>query len=449
MSSCREDIAIRQYLKGFFNRNPIPRGTTAIAWGLVVNGLATYGFLIVARRSLGEESYGGLAVLWGLVYILGPGLFQPLEQEVARATAERSSRGVGSGAVLRRSSVIGVVQFLIVSAIALAVWPLGLNGLLDNRPELLIFLLLSLAAFGGAELVRGVLSGRHLFERYGWYFGAEGGVRLLIGVVLALAGWAVVGAYAVAIAAAFAVAALVGMSGIGLLSDPGPSAKYSELTPALGWLLIASIGEAFMLNVGPVALDIVGGQELTPEAPGVFLNGLLIARVPLFFFQAVKASLLPNLATLSGRRDLRGFRDMQMRIVIAVSAAAIAATLTAAAIGPWIVQTVFGDNLGHLDMALLATGGGGLMIMLSLALGLVALGHTRLAVVGWIVSVLVFIVAIQFADEPFLRVETALVAAVVAGAVVTGILLRIEYSAHATGALQPELPFPTDVVPPH
>ena len=39
----------------------------------------------------------------------------------------------------------------------------------------------------------------------------------------------------------------------------------------------------------------------------------------MFFFQAVKASLLPNLA---GRGDLAGFRNMQLKIVAAVSALA-------------------------------------------------------------------------------------------------------------------------------
>lgn len=384
-------------------------------------------------------------MLWGLVYILGPGLFQPLEQEVARATADRESRGVGSAAVLRRASVLGALQLVIVTAIALAVWPLGLDALLDNRPELLVALLLALAAFGGAELIRGVQAGRHLFERYGLYFATEGGARLAIAAVLALAGSTVVGAYAIAIGAAFLVAALVSIRGVGLNANPGPPAEYRELTQALGWLLLASLGESFLVNVGPVAIDLVTSNELSPEAPGVFLNGLVIARVPFFFFQALKASLLPSLARLVGRDDLRGFRHMQERIVIGVFAAATAAVIAAAAAGPWIVRAVFGDELRRLDMALLAAASGGLMVMLSLALGLVALGHTRIAVIGWVTSLIVFPVAIQVADEPFLRVETALVAAVVAGALILAVLLRIEYSAHTTGSAHPDKPFPQTV----
>ena len=384
----------------------------------------------MAGHALGDEGYGGLAVLWALVNIGGFGLFQPLEQEVARATADRASRGVGSAPVLRRAGVLGAVQFMLVTAGLLVAWPLGLDGLLDGRPELLVALVLALGAFAGTQLVRGILGGRHLFDRYAWYFMVEGGSRMAVAVALALAGVAAVGAYGLAIAFALVAAAVVA-AGPRPFVRPGPPASYRELTPAMGFLLIASIGEAFILNVGPVAVDIASGDELGPEAPGVFLNGMLIARIPLFFFQAVKASLLPSLATLAGHGDLVGFRNMQIKIVAAVGAAAAATTVLAAAVGPLVVRIVFGDELSRTDMALLAASGGGLMLMLSLTLGLVALGHTRLAVAGWVAGIAAFAATVSFDLEPFLRVELGLVAAVLAGSLVAGGLLRLEYAAHA------------------
>lgn len=402
----------------------------------MVNGITTYAFLVIARRSLGDEAYGGLAVLWGLVYILGPGLFQPLEQELARATAHRASRGEGSAPVLRHATRIGSAQVAMVWLGALIAWPLGLDELLDQRLDLLLALMLALGAFMVAECVRGVLSGRHEFTRYGSYFAAEGVSRLLLAGALAIIGIEVAGAYAVAMAIAFAVATLVGIGTLRPFVRPGPPAPLNELTPALGWLLVASLGEAFMLNVGPVALDIVGG-DIGEEAPGIFLNGLIISRVPLFFFQAVKASLLPNLASQAADNDLTGFRRIQLRLVVAVSAVAVSWIVVMGAIGPWLVARLFGDDIGGTDMALLAASGGGLMIMLSLSLGLVALDHTRLAVVGFIVGVAAFPIALQFADEPFLRVESALVTSVVAGSIVTAVLLKYEYSIHARSGRLP------------
>ena len=415
-------------------RSLLPLGTSWILWGLVFNGLTTYGYLLVAQRALGDDGYGSLAVLWALVNIGGFGLFQPLEQEVARATADRASRGVGSAPVLSRAGVLGAAQFVLVTGGLLAAWPLGLDNLLDGRPELLAALLLALGAFAGSQLVRGILGGRHMFDRYAWYFVVEGGARMALAVALAIAGVAAVGAYGLAIAFALVAATIAAAGSPRSFVRPGPPASYRELTPALGFLLIAAIGEAFILNVGPVALDIVAGDELGAEAPGVFLNGMLIARIPLFFFQAVKASLLPSLATLAGRDDHVGFRNMQLKIVGAVAAVALATTAAAALIGPPVVRLVFGDELGRSDMALLAASGGGLMLMLSLALGLVALGHTRLAVVGWIAGIAAFAVVVSFDLEPFLRVELALVAAVLAGSLVAGSLLQHQYAAHAREA---------------
>lgn len=415
-------------LRSLVGRNPLPAGAVSIGWGLLANGLATYGFLIVARRALGDSAYGAMAVLWGLVYIAGPGLFQPLEQEVARATADRGGRGLGSAPVLRRAGVIGAWELAGVIAAAVAAWPLGLDRLLGRRVDLLVALILSLAVFAGAELVRGVLSGRHLFDRYAWYFAAEGGGRLVVAGVLAAVGVRAVGAYALALPAAFAAGALAGLGRNRPFVKPGPPASYRELTGALGFLLVASAGEAFMLNVGPVAVGILA--TAAPEAPGVFLNGLIVARIPLFFFQAVKASLLPNLSARAARGDLDGFRAVQLRILAAVTAGAASFTVGVVWVGPWVVETAFGDELGRRDMALMAAASGGLMILLSLALGLVALGHVRLAAVGWAAGVAAFLPALALADEPFLRVEIALIAAVAAGSLVTGALLRFKYAAH-------------------
>ncbi len=396
--------------------------------------------MILARRAVGDDAYGGLAVLWGLVYILGPGLFQPLEQEVARATARHQSQGTGAAAVLQKAGVVGGFGLVVAAVGAIVAWPLGLNDLLDNRVELLIVLIAALASFAMAELVRGVLSGRHIFERYGLYFAAEGGTRLVIAGTLAAVGVATVGAYAVAIAAAFAVAALLGIREIELFGDPGPVVHYRDVTGALGWLLIASLGEAFILNVGPVAVDIVGKDKLGADAPGVFLNGMIIARVPLFFFQAVKASLLPGLSSLAGKGDMVGFRRMQVRLLAGVAAVAAISVVTIALVGPWIVKVVFGDEIGRLDMILLAAGSGVLMFMLSSALGLVALGHTRLAVAGWVAALIAFSVAIQFGNDPFLRVEMALLAGVAFGAATVAALLGFTYAADSKARLTTATP---------
>ena len=144
----------------------------------------------------------------------------------------------------------------------------------------------------------------------------------------------------------------------------------------------------------------------------------------------MKASLLPALAARAADDDLDGFREVQLRLVGAVAVVAAGSTAAIALVGPWVVETAFSDSLGSRDMGLLAASGGGLMLMLSLSLGLVALNHTRLAIVGFLVAVAVFPIALQFPNEPFLQVEVGLLAATSAGAIAQGVLLRIEFARH-------------------
>ncbi len=102
----------------------LPEGTVAVGGGLVVNGLAAYTFITLASRDLGAEAYTPVGLLWALSFLLGPGFFQPLEQETARAIAGRSANGLRS--VVRPAAILGGSLALALSVVAVvaAPWPL-------------------------------------------------------------------------------------------------------------------------------------------------------------------------------------------------------------------------------------------------------------------------------------------------------------------------------------
>ena len=401
----------QSFLATLRERNPLPTGSFAIGAGLLINGIATFGFLTVANRALGDESYSALAVLWALVFILGPGFFQPLEQELSRATAERASRGEGSAPVLHKTAQIGAGLLALVTVGLLIGWPLGLDERLDNASLLLVSLILAMAAFSVSQLLRGLLAGQHNYKFYGVFFGVDGVVRFGAAIVLTIIGVTAAGIYGLTVGAAILIAAYVATKGDEPLSKPGPEASWNEISPSLVFLLGAAIFEAFLLNIGPVAVDALAepGEEI--EA-GRFLNGLLTARVPLFFFQAVKAALLPNLADAIGHGDFGRFRDVLMRLLVAVSGIAVIGVAFAWVAGPFIVDLLFADEMSRMDMSLLALSSGIFMAALSLAIALIALGHQRYAVIGWLAGVIVFFPGIMLSDDLFLRVEIGLILAV-------------------------------------
>ena len=134
--------------------------------------------------------------------------------------------------MLRQAANIGAVFLALVFTGVLVAWPLGLSGMLDDRPDLLAALLLGLAVFAFAELGRGILSGRHLFTEYGRYFAAEGISRMLIAGALVIVGIEMVGAYAITLAAAFLLGTLAAGFTVRPFVNPGPP-SHSTSSPQL------------------------------------------------------------------------------------------------------------------------------------------------------------------------------------------------------------------------
>ena len=74
---------------------PVPEGTYAVGLGLIISGVTAYGFQILAFRGLSKTDYAALNGLWILLFIVAPGFFLPLEQEVGRAVARPARQQAG------------------------------------------------------------------------------------------------------------------------------------------------------------------------------------------------------------------------------------------------------------------------------------------------------------------------------------------------------------------
>src|SRR5262249_55773087 len=98
-------------------RAPVPEGTFPVGAGLAIAGLATYAFQILAFRNLNKLDYGALNTLWVVVFVLAPGIFLPLEQEVGRAIAARRVHNIGGAPIVRRAGVLGA-GFAVLMTIA-------------------------------------------------------------------------------------------------------------------------------------------------------------------------------------------------------------------------------------------------------------------------------------------------------------------------------------------
>ncbi len=421
-------------LRRLRDENPLPEGALSVGVGLAISGVATYAFFAISSRALDADAYSALGVLWGLMFAVGNGLMQPLEQEVARAVSARRARGLGPGPVIRRAATIGGAFTLGVVVVVGVLHDVLVDQALGEDPWLLVAFLVGLVGFAVGHLTRGVLSSHRRFHAYALFFGTDGVSRVALAAVLGAVGVAAAGAYGIVLAITPFLGVLVALGRQRGLADHGPEAPWGEITRALGWLLMGTVSLSLLIQGGTIAVGILA-DDSQEAAAGVFLNGLQTARIPLFLFQAVLASLLPKLSRLANQRDFDEFIAALRRLVIVILAFGVLTTVAAALIGPLFIDTVFGSetSLGSRDLALLAAAFVLIMATICIDQGLVAVtAHARMAI-GWALALVAFVVVIALGDDLFLRVELGLLAGSAVAFVWMAANLRNRLRHHAAG----------------
>jgi O-antigen/teichoic acid export membrane protein len=392
--------------------NPLPEGALSVAVGLVVSGVSTYVFLGVAHRRVSEADYSALVVLWTAMFAIGNGIMQPLEQEVARAVSDRRARGIGPAPVIRRAAVVGFTFMCAVAVLAIATHSLVIDKWFDGRVVLSAALIVGLFGFCAGHLSRGVLSSHRRFRAYARFFMVDGLTRVALVVLLFGLGTTAVGAYGVAMAVSTFVGVAAALAGQRHLMEPGPEAPWAEVTPKLGWLLLGTGMLSLVVQAGTIAVETLAPADKVGAA-GQFANGLTTARIPLFLFQAVLASLLPKLSRLAGVGSLDEFVVTLRRLVGLVLGVGVVTTVVAAVVGTPVIDRIYGGrtDLTSRDLALLAAAFIIIMATICLDQALIALnGHSRMAF-GWLASFTTFVVVTALGSDLYLRVELGLLAA--------------------------------------
>ncbi len=223
-------------------RSPLPEGALAVGAGLVVNGAMAYGFLLLTARALSPADYSSLSVLWAVSFTIGPGLFFPLEQELARVVAARREHGLGASGVVRQAALAGGVFVVLLIAAAVAVRGLLIDRLFTDYATLALALVLSFVSFFVLHVIRGVLSGSRSFVSYGVVSAGEGLARMGVCVVLYLVGSNAPGPYGIALTLAPLVALLVFIRRVRFV-DGGPTIEWVKLGEQIGFLLV---GRSFL-----------------------------------------------------------------------------------------------------------------------------------------------------------------------------------------------------------
>ena len=338
-------------------------GAMLLSGAMALSGLLIYVFHVFAARALGPDSYGRIAVLWAALFVIVVVLFRPLEQTTARALADRRSRDERGLPVVRSAAVLALT---IVAALAV-VLALGrdavASALFDGDVTLAWTLLAGVVIYAVVYVVRGVTSGIRWFGGYGLLLLADAVARLVLAVPLlvvaseSLAAAAMVGAGIAGVAVTLAL----GRRRLRGLAH-GSAGDAFPLRSAAGFAGPASVvaaADQILVNGGPLLVVLGGGAGAT-RAAGVVFAATMLVRVPVFLFQGLAASLLPNFTALQATEELRLVTRAARRACAVSAAVGVTAVAVALAVGPSAMVLVYGEEYrsGRLALALLAAGVG-------------------------------------------------------------------------------------------
>jgi len=364
-----------------------------MAAGLVVVGLAGYGFLALAGHTLSTDDAAALSSFYLIISIVGPGVFAGLEQETSRSTSAWLTAGRPFGVIARRAVLLTACLLAAVLAALLAASPLITQRGLAGQWGLFAALLIGVVGAAAAYLVRGLLGGRQRFSGYAATLGGEGASRILLCLVVVLVGSGGPTAYGMVFAIGLAISALVGLPALRRSGDPltappteNPPEALRDMARGLGLLVGATLGFQTVANVAPVLVTGRLAQDTATAA--AFASAFVLVRVPVLLFAAVQAMLLPALTQAATRGDLVAVRATLTKIVAALAAIGVPTVVLSLVLGPWAVGFLFDAKvrLSGGVVALLAVSSILLMLTQVLLPALIAIGRHRVVMVGWTVG---------------------------------------------------------------
>ncbi|MDH6124294.1 hypothetical protein [Kitasatospora sp. GP82] len=320
-------------------RRALPPGTQAVAIGTAILGAASYLHLAIAGHSLPIRDMAGVSVLWTIVTSVGIGLFFPVEQELTRIVAARAVRGEGAGPVLRRAALLtGGILAAVLGVMGAAARPVA--GLLFHGDlGLLAALGTAFTAMACCYLTRGVLAGLGRFGAYGTQLGLDGGLRILLALGCAVLGLHSALAFSLILTAAPLLALLATLPATVRAARAGPPIGWSELVGGLGLLVCSTLLAQWMVSAAVVSVQLL--QPAAVDLVTALLSALVLARVPIFVFGSLQASLLSGLAAYAAQGRHAAFGALLRKAALVVGLLSLTLGLPAVVLGPWLIRLLF------------------------------------------------------------------------------------------------------------
>jgi O-antigen/teichoic acid export membrane protein len=439
-TTCNQDDDVAVSADAAAVRTPLPKarrqalaGAGLVSAATLGAGLLIYAFHVLAARRLGPEAYGQIAVLWAALFLTVIVLFRPLEQTTSRETANRLARDEEARTVVK---AVGRLAAGLLLALGLAIalgWAFITDRLFLGNNAMTAMLLAGIVFYGGAYVTRGLLAGTRWFPGYALGLIADSVVRLLVAAPLVIIASQDLAAAAIAAAGlgGLVVPLAVGRKRLRKAIDAGTDDSSFRLRSALRFAMplgVVAGADQVLVNGGPL-LVMLGGGAGASKAAGVVFAATMLVRVPVYLFQGLAASLLPNLTRLQAVDGAIRFRRAVQHTVLLLFAGGVVIVAGAAVAGPEGMRILYGDDFaaGRLELVLLAAGVAFYLGAATFSQALLALGAAGRAAIAWSVAATLFVALYAIVPgEPLFRIAVAFLGAT-AGALVgtAATLLRL------------------------
>ena len=312
--------------------------TVTVALAALANGMAAFGFNLVATRQIDADMYAGIGVLWTLQYLWIAIGVTAIEAYTTRTVVLAKNRPSDLARFVRALTVGLVLVAGATAALSLTLRTQLFDGAMLFAP-IAAALVLTYGLYG---VVRGEAAGRQRFFLYATLTAGESVLRLIFAVIF------------FAVSSRPELVYLVFPAGplLMLLAAFLPKTRARNQTgepvtrePASRFFMSAigaNTAVQLLIAGGPLFLVVLGAQ---PAAIAIFFTTQTAARLPLSIaINGGLSRLLPPLIETVQRGDATTFRRHAITIGIAVVGTTLAALAGGIQFGPALLDILFGAD---------------------------------------------------------------------------------------------------------
>lgn len=393
------------------------RTTAVLGSSSLVAGLLAYVLFALLTRHLGPVDAAPVSIVWTYWGLSAAAITFPVQHWLAHAVAAHGD----FDAVRTGLSRLAALVVVLAAGTGLVAW--AARDLLFGRDDVQFPLLIALMSVGALVMgvSRGLLTATARFGTLGATLLGEQVVRVLLTVVLAVAGVQDEALFGLVIVAGSFVVLLWPP----LLRIPGARGAAGTLSfRALGSAASAQLLAQLVLTSAPIVLAVQGGAPARVTA--LFVT-LAVFRAPFILAQSQVAPLTGRWTMLIAEGRTRDLKRVRLVLLAGAGPLALAAAGVGVLVGDPVVRLIFGPGVevGHAVSALVAAGS--TIAVANLGATVLAIAHARpqVALRAWGAGCLLAGAVLALPWSPELRTAAAFgVAEAVAFAVMLGSLWR-------------------------